>query len=108
MLRIAPLLLLCLALTGCFVFDEIDSGMESMEKNSPQGAKKAEAPAGEDPNKPATGSAWWSSAKSIERRSEDENADPADPKKLVSCRISGASRFMRRGDCLSQGGTPKG
>jgi hypothetical protein len=108
MFRIAPLLVLCFALAGCFVFDELDSGMEMMEKNSPQNAKKAEAPAGEDPNKPPSGDAWWSSAKSIDRRSADESADPADPTQLVSCRLSGGTRFMRRGDCLSQGGTPKG
>ena len=108
MLRIAALVFLCFALSGCFVLDEIDSGMEMMEKNSPQGAEKAAVPAAEDPNKPPSRDEWWSSAKSIERRSEDANADPADPKKLVSCRISGATRFMRRGDCLSQGGTPKG
>lgn len=107
MFRVVPLILLCFALSGCFVLDELESGQEIMEKNSPKDAKKAET-AAEDENKPPSGSQWWSSAKTIERRADDENADPGDPKKLVSCRVSGATRFMRRGDCLSQGGTPRG
>jgi hypothetical protein len=107
MLRAIPLLAACFLLAGCFVLDELDAGREIMDKNSPQEEKPA-AEAAPAEAKPPTGSDWWSSAKSISRGPDDgEDTDTSDPTQLVSCRISGATRFMRRGDCLSQGGAPK-
>lgn len=97
------LLLACLLLSGCFVFDELEAGQEILDKTGPQ--KEAPAEPGDPEARPPTGSDWWSKAKSIGPGAAD--ADPDDPTALVSCRISGATRFMRRGDCLSQGGRPR-
>jgi hypothetical protein len=109
MKRLAMLLIVCLLGSGCFVFDEIDSGKAIMDKNSP---KKAGAPAKAGAGAP-TGKAgtpgqkaskdWWATAKSIEAPTD---VDPADPNTPVSCEVRGSTRFMRRGDCLSQGGRP--
>jgi len=97
-----------LPLTGCFVLDELDAGAEIMDAHSPKRNKKAKEAAtassekGEE-EKPA-GQAWWSQARSLNRPAEDAASD--DPAAVVSCRLGGATRFMRRGDCLSQGGRP--
>ena len=55
---------------------------------------------------PPTGADWWSSARSID--SKPEAADGADPKAVVSCRLESGKRFMRRGECLVQGGRVEG
>jgi hypothetical protein len=125
MKRLLLLLLACALSTGCFVFDEIDNGKAIMEKNAPKpppdgnakagakagaraGAKaggKATAAATAKAGQPGqkTGKDWWATAKSIEPAAE---SDPGDPNSLASCQVHGATRFMRRGDCLSQGGVP--
>ena len=108
MKRLALLLVICLLGSGCFVFDEIDAGKASMEKNSPKpkaggpqakGGKAAKAGA---PGQKA-GKDWWATAKSIDAPTD---VDPADASTPVPCEVRGSTRFMRRGDCLSQGGRP--
>ena len=93
------LLLLCTCMTGCFVFDELDAGEKIMEQNA--AAKPAAAPA-----QPAaahqTGSGWWANAKSLSDTPAEPSKDPA-----VACTVGGSMRFMRKSDCLSQGGRPQ-
>ena len=96
--RIA-LLVICVCVSGCFVFDELDAGEKIMEQNAP--AKPAAAPA-QPAAAPQTGSGWWANAKSLSDTPADSGADPA-----VACEIGGSMRFMRKSDCLSQGGRPK-
>jgi len=99
MIRRIALLVLCMCMTGCFVFDELDAGEKIMEQNA--AAKPAPAPA-----QPAaahqTGSGWWANAKSLRDAPADSGNDPA-----VACEIGGSTRFMHKSDCLSQGGHPK-
>jgi len=99
MMRRFMLLVLCVCTSGCFVFDELDSGKKIMEQNA--AAKPAAAPA---PAAPAhqTGSGWWANAKSLSDTPAEPGKDPA-----VACAVGGSTRFMRRSDCLSQGGNPK-
>jgi hypothetical protein len=99
MIRRFVLLLACLLASGCFVFDELDNGTKIMEQNS---AKKAEAaPAQKGPAAQA-GSGWWANAKSLSGPPSD--ADGKNP--AVACKVGGSTRFMRKSDCLSQGGHP--
>jgi hypothetical protein len=94
------LLMLCVSLSGCFVFDELDNGEKIMEQNAK--AKPAAAPA-----QPAVahqgGKAWWANAKSLSDTPAEPSKDPA-----VTCTVRGSTRFMRKSDCLSQGGHPAG
>ena len=97
--------------TGCFVFDELDAGMDIMEAHTPRDKKKkegdAQATAKQEGEKPLTYSqatqAWWKDAKSLSTPPEDGEAT-GDP--IVPCRRAGQSQFMKRSDCLSRGGEP--
>ena len=99
MIRKIALLVICVCASGCFVFDELDAGEKIMEQNA--AAKPAPAPA-----QPAaahqTGSGWWANAKSLRDTPAEPGNDPA-----VACEIRGSTRFMRKSDCLSQGGRAK-
>ena len=98
MVRRSALLLLCLSLSGCFVFDELDAGQKIIEQNAP--AKPAAAPS-QPGTAPQTGSGWWANAKSLRDTPAEPGSDPA-----VACAIGKSTRFMRKSDCLSQGGRP--
>jgi hypothetical protein len=103
MVRTIGLLLACVFASGCFVFDELDSGKAIMDKNAPQKPAAAEEKASADKAAKPAGATWWSTARSIDT-GPAAAADPGDPNAPVACKIAGSTRFMRRGDCLSQGG----
>jgi hypothetical protein len=98
MIRRIVLLLACAFASGCFVFDELDSGTKIMEQNS---AKKPEAAPAQKGPAAQTGSGWWANAKSLNGPPSNDGNNPA-----VACKIGAATRFMRKADCLSQGGHP--
>jgi hypothetical protein len=103
MRRALLLLVLCVSTSGCFVFDELDKGNKILDKNFSKG-KAAAAPApAEKAARPKGGAGWWANAKSISGEPTDE--DGKNP--VVSCAVGKATKFMRRSDCLSQGGQPK-
>lgn len=101
MARVLVLLLACVFASGCFAFDEIDKGNKILDQNFSKPAEKAPAP---NPNEPAaqSGAGWWANAKALDGRpvGEGEHA-------VVSCQVGKTTKFMRKGDCLSQGGSPK-
>ena len=103
MARLILLIAICVFGAGCFVLDELDSGKAQMEKNSPK-KPGATAKAKQSGSATPTGEAWWSTARSLDAVPAD--ADEDDPNAPVACRIAGGTRFMRRSDCLSQGGRP--
>jgi hypothetical protein len=101
-MRVASVLALVLLLVpapGCFVVEEIDSGMKVWKHHSPK-KKQAETPPEELAGAPSGARAkledWWQSARSL--GSDELSAD------IVSCEIGGSTQFMREADCLSQGG----
>jgi hypothetical protein len=101
MTRTLALLVLCLGISGCFVFDELDAGDKILEQNK---AKPADPAATADAQKAAgapAGDAWWAKAKSLSDTPAAASDDPA-----ITCEIGRSVRFMRKSDCLSQGGRP--
>lgn len=103
-----------LACPGCFVIDELDSGMDLMKEHSPkQGGGEAEPEPAAGPSAAsraeertrklqADAKDWWKKARTP--TSKEPAADASPGAAIVSCRIGGAIRFMSRSDCLSQGG----
>jgi hypothetical protein len=98
MARVLLLLVICLFASGCFVFDELDAGNKILDQISP---KKAEPAPAEKAPAPQAGSGWWANAKTLSGPPSDPGNDPA-----VACTVGGSTRFMRKSDCLSQGGKP--
>ena len=98
MMRRSALLVLCVGLSGCFVFDELDAGEKIMEQNA---KAQPAAPAAQPAAAPQAGAGWWANAKSL----SDAPGDGKNP--AVACAIGGSTRFMRKSDCLSQGGRPQ-
>jgi hypothetical protein len=102
---ISGLAVLLLVGPGCFVLDELDSGMAKMKASSPNAKAEAEsseeepAPARKD-GKPVDLAAWWKSA----RTPASGPKDGGERMEIVSCRIGGEVRFMSRTDCEVQGG----
>lgn len=101
-MRVASVLALVLLLVpapGCFVVEEIDSGMKVWKHHSPK-KKQVETPPEELAEAPSAPRAkldeWWQSARSL--GSDELSAD------IVSCELDGSTQFMREADCLSQGG----
>ena len=102
--RLLPSLLAIASLlmsTGCFVVEEIDSGMKLMEKHGGQhGNRTAQAEAEAEEAKPSRGVdlEYWKSARTITsgERSKD----------VTSCNLRGQLQFMNRDDCIRRGGEP--
>ena len=96
--------LVALLSSGCFVFEEIDKGMEIMEAHTPASKRKqaeeAQVPEGEKPPTYAekVGS-WFENAKSLSPH--ESSGEP-----LISCRAGGRTLFTKRADCLARGGRP--
>jgi len=95
---------------GCFVVDELDSGLEQMKASSPKAHKRAAAePAAEPETATSDRTAdarlalrkWWKHA----RTPTSGPKDPARATAIVSCHVAGQTRFMSRTDCEVQGGT---
>ena len=100
-------LLASLALSGCFVFDEIQRGIDIMDEHSPAAnAKNAKQP--EPESAPDTESKlvelkaqlaqWW-------RNALEEEPPPPDPNDgIVRCEVRGKVSFTRQSDCEIRGG----
>lgn len=106
------MLLACgpMVLSGCFVFEEIDAGMEIMDAHTPSENKEKREQAkaqAQDGEKPATYQesveSWWKDAKSLSS-SPDERAASDDP--VVPCNHAGKQVYTRRSDCIARGGQP--
>ena len=106
-MRAVLLLIVPLLGSGCFVFEEIDKGMEIMEAHTPtkNKQKREEEEKLAQGEKPLTYSqkvgGWFENAKSLAPREHTSSGDP-----MVSCAAQGRSFFTKRSDCLARGGRP--
>ncbi len=94
------LALLALPASGCFVFEELDSGANFMNKTPAKEAPTASRsrrpePSGEKTEWP-TLTEWWKKARTIASGPKNES--------IVRCRLGGSESFMDRGQCLTSGG----
>ena len=107
--RILAVIVAAWACQGCFVFDEIDAGMEIMEQHSPKRGKvstptesKQGSRASKQKEEPGLVArlqkSWedWTKPKPPQR-------DPSDV--VVRCEIAGSVHFTRKSDCRIRGGT---
>ena len=104
--RVLAILIVCQLCLGCFVFEELDSGMEMMDK--PTFAKKEKksdpkpaarstgSPSSSGPSVQQRVASWWNEARSLNSGEVDDN--------MVACELSGKTQFMGKTDCLARGG----
>ena len=100
--------------TGCFVFEEMDSGMEYWEEHSPdantkKNRKNLELEGDEEPGILERLRQWWhgrASDSGSRHRAEEPSGPPPDPENvLVECTLDGRVQFMRKFDCQLRGGS---
>ena len=116
MSRFILTLLASIALTGCFVVEELDHGMEELDRYSANGREKNKAEAaakGAAEEQAATASrlkepgirdklaGWWREAL------EEETVAPDPNDGIVKCEYRGTVRFTRQSDCELLGGRVK-
>ena len=89
--------LLAAGASGCFVFDEIDSGMKELERFD-GAADEAPATPAAAPPEAAPQASWWEKARTL-------GSEPAN-ERIVRCELDGTTQFMDRDDCLGRGGRP--
>lgn len=114
--RLVAATLMSIALSGCFVLDEMDKAkaidMSAAAGNAPKpGAKPGEKPAAGAASAPAgkktasaaaakepapQGKSWWETAKTL--GSEESTAE------IVGCKLGRGTEFMQKDDCLARGG----
>ena len=104
-MRRVALSLASLWLCGCFVLDEIDSGMKLMEQHSPKETKE-EAPerswggSSKTATSPRRDSEdWWSRARSLAPGTASEASSD-----IVRCEVGSSVQYTSRTDCRLRGG----
>lgn len=108
MRNLLVLALACITLlsSGCFVFEEIDKGQETMRKHSPQ--KKVEDVKVEPDDSmsfAALRERGMDALGSLSGRVEEALQTEPDPDNIVvNCDIEGRVEFTRKFDCQSRGG----
>lgn len=116
--RLLALLLLLGLAPGCFVFEELDAGKETMERLSEKQPDSEESSAtgsrsasGEE-EKESDLDSWWQKARTLTpgggSGGSQEDGGAADGSAVVRCRLADGERFMRRDECLGRNGTPAG
>ncbi len=79
---------------GCSVLDEIDDAHAMIGIGKEKKSEKQQANAEEAVKKGVD----WTVSHSI-------NTGQVDPS-IINCKLGGATKFMRKDDCISQGGRP--
>jgi hypothetical protein len=103
-IRVLAVALLAVALSGCWVLDELSEGNKKMDaytKKRPEAAEPGGAPAAA-PGRRMRANEYFAS---------QTNARQLTPgtvsKDIVSCKLKSGTQFMKEAECAARGGTPK-
>ncbi len=93
---------------GCFVFDEIDAGMDILEQHSPKDDEsETAARSGESRSKSKSprreSDGWWKRARSLAPGTSSEAKSD-----IVRCQIDGAVHYTSKSNCRLRGGRAGG
>jgi hypothetical protein len=104
---VASLALALWLCTGCFVFDEIDSGREMMNKHSGRGTKGASGSTRTPEAEPdEEGPGLLARVQQFFAERREPSAPRRDPNDaIVSCELEDGVTFTYASDCLSRGGS---
>ena len=103
-MRIIGVALLAVALSGCWVFDELNDGQKKMDmymKKSP--SAEADAAATAAAGKPRAPRATEYFANQKNARTLTPGTVSTD---IVGCKLKTGTQFMKTTDCVNRGGVP--
>ena len=105
-LRRLGIALLAAALSGCWVFDELEEGNKKIDLYTSKGGMAVEPE--EEPVAVPSGKRQ----RIGEYFASQKNARTLTPGQIsgdiVSCKLGGSTQFMKQPECLSRGGVPGG
>jgi hypothetical protein len=103
--RVFFVAMLTVALSGCWVFDELDAGNKKLD------AYTKKKPEQEASSEPAAGAGGGRKMRASEYFASQTNARQLTPgtlsKEIVNCKLKSGTQFMKEADCASRGGTPQ-
>ena len=98
-------LIASVALSGCWVFDEMDSGMEKIDKYAASNAGRSKS---KDAAKPEVAAHEDSVDEYFRKENEAGTTRTISPGQvsegIVKCRLGGATQFMTKDACAARGG----
>lgn len=104
--RVLGMAFLAAALSGCWVFDELDEGNKKIEMYTSKAGMAVEPEA--EPVAVPSGKRQ----RIGDYFANQKNARTLTPGQIssdiVSCNLDGGTQFMKQAECLSRGGVPKG
>ena len=99
-MRIFGIALLAVALSGCWVLDELSEGNKKMDLYMKKPDAPADAPMAGRPRAP----------RATEYFANQKNARTLTPgtvsTDIVACKLKGGTQYMKTSDCVSRGGAP--
>lgn len=104
--RVLGIVLLAAALSGCWVFDELEEGNKKIEMYTGKGGMAVEPeqePAAVPSGKRQRLGDYFANQKNARTLTPGERSSD-----IVSCKLGGGTQFMKQSECLSRGGVPKG
>ena len=111
-MRALPLILALALPTGCWIGEEMDSGMEILEQHSPKDRREKQAeperpPAPEAARPAREGPGLFGSLIDWVGKKFEPPPPPPDPSdEIVRCIFRGREQFLRLYDCELRGGRP--
>jgi hypothetical protein len=103
-IRVFAVALFAVALSGCWVLDELDAGSKKMDaytKAKPAAEEPSAAPAGAGGRKMRANEYFASQTNARHLTPGTVSAD------IVSCKLKSGTQFMKESDCAARGGIPK-
>jgi hypothetical protein len=104
-IRVFGVALLAAALSGCWVFDELDEGSKKIDMYTAKG-KNAPEPEEKVVARPPSGR-----QRIGEYFANQKNARTLTPGQvssdIVTCKLKSGTQFMKQSECASRGGIPK-
>ena len=102
-MRVVGVAFLAVALSGCWVLDELDAGSKKIDMYT---AKKPEPPPEEVAPAPRKGprvGEYFANQKNARTFTKGQLSGD-----IVSCKLKGSTQFMKQTECVNRGGVPRG
>jgi hypothetical protein len=98
--------LLAIALSGCWVLDELSEGSKKMDrytKAKPGAEESSDAPAAAPGGKRQRLNDYFASQKNPKTFTSGTVSE-----EITRCKLKGDTQFMKKDECISRGGVPAG